>query len=129
MNRFSVVMFICEVLIPVMMIVIGAVFIKMPPKEINSFYGYRTKASMKSKDAWDFAHKYCGKLLVPIGLITFFPSLILAVFVFNMSENIIGAVAATLCILQTVPFIVVIALTENAISKNFDKNGSRIEKK
>ena len=125
MNWSALCMFCCGILIPVMMIVTGVIFIKSPPKKINLFFGYRTKGSMKSEKAWAFAHKYCGKLLIPFGLITLFPSLILAVFVFKMPEDIIGAVTAILCVLQTVPFLVVIALTENAISKNFDGTGSR----
>lgn len=30
---------------------------KYPPKSINQLYGYRTKASMKNQDSWDFAQK------------------------------------------------------------------------
>lgn len=29
-----------------------------PPKRINLFYGYRTAASMKSEERWQFAQKY-----------------------------------------------------------------------
>ena len=35
---------------------------KKAPKEINSVFGYRTSMSMKNKDTWEFAHKYCGKV-------------------------------------------------------------------
>ena len=42
-------------LIPAVMIVVGAVFLKRPPKRVNGFYGYRTQRSMSSQEAWDFA--------------------------------------------------------------------------
>ena len=122
---FSVFMFFCEILIPVMMIFIGVFFLKFPPKKINRFYGYRTASSMKSIYTWEFSHIYCGKLLIPFGLMTLFPSLILAVFVFNMPSDITSAVAGVLCVLQIVPIVVAIALTESAINKNFDKSGNR----
>ena len=36
----------------------GAVMFRFPPKEINYFYGYWTKSSMKSQYRWDFAQKH-----------------------------------------------------------------------
>ncbi|MER3329575.1 MAG: SdpI family protein [Candidatus Kapaibacterium sp.] len=38
--------------------------LKFPPKKINSLYGYRTKRSMASQDAWDFAQPYSGKMML-----------------------------------------------------------------
>jgi uncharacterized membrane protein len=39
-----------------------------PPKKINSIYGYRTKRSMQSQEAWDYAQTESGKQLVYLGL-------------------------------------------------------------
>ena len=55
-------------LIPAVMIVIGAVFLKRPPKRVNGFYGYRTARSMSSQEAWDFAHRVCGRLWLGCGI-------------------------------------------------------------
>ncbi|MDA1027671.1 MAG: SdpI family protein [Bacteroidetes bacterium] len=42
-----------------------AVYVRAhPPKKINSLYGYRTKRSMASQEAWDFAQLYSGDLMV-----------------------------------------------------------------
>ncbi len=57
-----------DLLIPASMVLFAVVFLKRPPKKINAFYGYRTKRSMASKEAWDFAHKLCGKAWLWIGL-------------------------------------------------------------
>ena len=46
---------------PILMILIGLLWKKHPPKQINSFYGYRTARSMQSQEAWDFAHAYHAK--------------------------------------------------------------------
>ena len=50
--------------LPMVVIAItGYYFKKNPPKKINRMVGYRTKASMKSQDAWDFAQVYSSSLL------------------------------------------------------------------
>ena len=39
---------------------VALVLSKFPPKKINYFYGYRTKASMKSQESWNlrkFTHQ------------------------------------------------------------------------
>ncbi|MHA3788494.1 SdpI family protein [Flavobacterium hauense] len=36
----------------------AAIMYIFPPKKINWLYGYRTVASMKSQDRWEFAQRY-----------------------------------------------------------------------
>lgn len=36
----------------------AAIMYIFPPKKINWFYGYRTVASMKSQERWEFAQRY-----------------------------------------------------------------------
>ena len=43
-------------LIPVLMILVGIIMFKYPPKKINFFVGYRTVNSMKNKERWDFSN-------------------------------------------------------------------------
>ena len=59
---FWIFMLIMDLLLPFTMIGFGRYFMKKAPKEINSVFGYRTSMSMKNKDTWEFAHKYCGKV-------------------------------------------------------------------
>lgn len=40
--------------------------LRFPPKEINSIYGYRTKASMKNQKSWNFTQKQSSKLMIDI---------------------------------------------------------------
>lgn len=47
-------------LIPLIMIVLGFIYGKYPPKKINHISGYRTTMSMKNQDTWDFANRYMG---------------------------------------------------------------------
>jgi uncharacterized membrane protein len=45
----------------------GLILCFFPPKRINWIYGYRTKSSSKSQEAWNFAQKYSGKNLILFG--------------------------------------------------------------
>ncbi len=44
----------------------------IPPKKINSFYGYRTPRSMKNQSAWDEANSYSATLMLWAGISTLF---------------------------------------------------------
>ena len=60
--KFWIFMLIMDLLLPFTMIGFGRYFMKKAPKEINSVFGYRTSMSMKNKDTWEFAHKYCEEI-------------------------------------------------------------------
>ena len=49
-------------LTPGVMVFFGWLWKKHPPRDANCVYGYRTARSMKSPEAWAFAHAYCGRL-------------------------------------------------------------------
>lgn len=122
---FWVFMLSMNLLMPFIMIVFGGIFIKKPPKEINAIYGYRTTMSKKNKDTWEFAHKYCGRLWYIIGWVLLPVSIIVMMFVLGKDEDIIGRWGSILCIMQCIPLIGTIFLTEKALKDTFDKNGTR----
>ena len=76
---FWLFMLICDLLVPIIMIVGGRIMWKHCPKHINGIYGYRTTRSMKNMDTWKFAHDYCGKLWWKIGWIISVPSLLIPI--------------------------------------------------
>jgi immunity protein, SdpI family len=57
-------LFIIPILTGPLVIIIMLITLKYPPKKVNSLYGYRTKRSMVSQEAWDFAQPYSGKLMI-----------------------------------------------------------------
>ncbi|MBQ8597926.1 MAG: SdpI family protein [Lachnospiraceae bacterium] len=122
---FWIFMLIMDMLIPAVMAGFGYLFLKRPPKEINSIYGYRTAMSMKNKDAWQFAHKYIGKLWYIGGLILVPITLIPMLFVIGKDIDLVGAVGGILCFVQMIPLIGCIVPTEKALKKNFDSEGRR----
>lgn len=123
---FWIFMMICNLLIPVIMIVIGAVFVNHPPKSINGVYGYRTTMSMKNMDTWNFAHLYCGKLWRKIGWIMLPISIVVMIPLLGKSDNIIGIWGGVLETVECIILIAAIFPVERALKKNFDKDGNRL---
>lgn len=114
-----------NLLIPLIMIVMGIVFIVRPPKNINAIYGYRTHRSMINLDTWDFAHKYCGKIWIVIGSIMLPICLVIMLLIMKEDSSIVGLLGAFLTIIEIVPFIYSINPVEKALQKNFDEDGNR----
>lgn len=122
---FWIFMLFCNSMIPLTMLLLGAWFAKKPPTGINSVVGYRTKRSMKSQKAWDFAQKYMGSLWKKWGAILFIPSVIATVAVIGQSEDVIGNVTLVLVHVQTVLLIASTYPVERALKANFDEDGKR----
>ena len=53
---------VCDMLIPILMVIVGNMMRKHTPEKINGMIGYRTARSMKNIDTWKFAHDHCGRL-------------------------------------------------------------------
>ena len=114
-----------DLLIPFTMIGFGRYFLKKVPKEINMVFGYRTAMSMKNKETWEFAHKYCGKIWYACGWIMLPVTVVFLLLTIGKSEDYVGMVGGVICIVQLIPLIGSIFQTEIALKKNFDKNGKR----
>lgn len=102
---FWIFMLAMDLLIPLTMIGFGRCFMKTAPKEINPVFGYRTTMSMKNKDTWIFAHRYCGKIWYAGGLVMLPVSLVVMLPVIGKAEDIVGTVGGVLCGAQIIPLI------------------------
>ncbi|MEP0365449.1 MAG: SdpI family protein [Cyclobacteriaceae bacterium] len=51
------------------LILVGLIQLKFPPKEINSLYGYRTARAKRSQEAWDYAQPAGAKALIKTTLL------------------------------------------------------------
>ena len=122
---FFVSMFISNLFIPLIMLVGGYFMCKKPPKEINSVIGYRTKMSKKNIDTWEFAHDYCGRLWLKLGIALFIPTAIVQIPFVHSSDNVIGNMTLIVEIVQLVVLIGSIVPVEKALKRTFDENGVR----
>jgi len=127
MNGFWVFMLIMSMVVPLTMMFFGCLFYYKPPKNINSFYGYRTKRSMKNSKTWEFAHRYCGKLWTMIGIITAPFSGAAMCIVIRSDIDTIGILGGVLTTVQCALLVLTIPLTERALRKNFDEYGIKKE--
>ncbi|MDR3597826.1 SdpI family protein [Clostridium sp.] len=117
--------FICNLIIPVIMLFFGVKFRNHSPKNINGIYGYRTSMSMKNKETWKFAHRYCGRLWMKLGIIMIIISIIFSLIAFTFDDEIQGIIDFILVTIQTIALIVSIFPVEKELKKNFDENGNR----
>ena len=116
-------MFLAMLVTPLIMVGFGVLFMKNPPKSINSLYGYRTKRSMRSQDAWNFAHRYFGKLWLVCGLVSIPLSLLPILFVVGKSELVINKTGLIVIGLQVLLLLATIISTERVLKDNFDEFG------
>lgn len=126
---FWIFMLVMVVLIPLVMIIFGAIFLNRSPKKINFFFGYRTALSMKNKDTWDYAHKLVGKIWLILGAITLIISIIPMLFVIGKDDNLIGILGTLLVMGELVPLFISIIPVEIGLNRKFDKNGNIKEPK
>lgn len=99
--------------VPILILVIGIIFQKHAPKEINGFIGYRTRRSMQSQEAWDYANKRMGEIWLALGVILLVVSIPLTLL---FAEN---GLTITM-IAQVVALIVSIIPVEVELKAKFD---------
>ena len=104
-------------IIPVLVLLLGFWMYKYPPKKINLFVGYRTNKSMKNKEMWDFANKYCGKLWVILGLIMIFLTFVLLILVLLEVIIFTENVLVTVIVIQVVMLLLTIFIVENRLKR------------
>ena len=122
---FWIFMLCTVLLVPLIMLFFGLYFKNKSPKEINSLFGYRTTMSMKNKDSWEFAHHYCGRLWLVLGMIMLPLSVIPMLFFINQDIDVVGIAGGIIEGIQVVVLLISIFPTEKALKKTFDENGNR----
>ena len=116
---------ICSLLAPLTMILFGFLWKTRPPRDINSFYGYRTAMSSKNQDTWDFAQRKMGEVWYKWGKILLIPSALPLLLVLGRDLATVGTVGAAICLWQLIPMLGSVAVVEWALKKSFDKHGKR----
>ena len=109
----------CDILIPVLMIIIGILMKYIPPKKINSFIGYRTARSMKNIEAWNYAQKYTGKLMLIIGVLSLIPSIVIHIPFYNEGDDFLGNLSIIVVVIQLTLLIANIIIVEFELKNKF----------
>jgi len=104
-------------IIGLIFILAGLIQMIFPPKNINSFYGYRTHRSMKNIEVWNFSQKLSSKVLILIGFVLILFGII--ALLSGLQEVIVNMVGIGLMIL----FLIFLFLyIESAIKKKFPQD-------
>ena len=119
---FFIAMFLCNLLMPSIMVIAGYCMYKNPPKEINGLIGYRTAMSEKNKDTWAFAHDYCGKLWIKSGIILLVPTVLVQIPFAKSGEDVVGTVTLVIEAVQVLALIGSVILVEKALKRTFAGN-------
>lgn len=114
-----------DLLIPAMMLLLGRRFLTKPPRTINGTYGYRTRRSMKSQAAWDFAHRTCGRLWSRLGLVMLPLSTLVMLPVLGADTGTVGLWCGAVALVQTAVLLGSIFPVERALKKEFDQFGKK----
>lgn len=116
---FWIFMLCMDMMIPGIMILFGWIFTHKPPRDINGVYGYRTPRSMASQEAWDFAHRYVGKLWLRVGAVMLVLSAAVMLPCMGKETGTVSLWGGILCGVETVVLILPIIPTERALKKTF----------
>ena len=103
-----------------LLLLLGLLFMLLPPKKINHLYGYRMPRAMINQDTWDEANRYAAKWLVYLSLMVTCLQLIILLVLKPLAAHITAAVLICIAALAVIP------ITEHHLSKTFDDQGQRI---
>ncbi|EAC2629117.1 SdpI family protein [Listeria monocytogenes] len=67
-----------DLIFPLLLIILGVIYRVNPPKNKESRFSYRTKASLKNEISWQKAHQLLGIYWITIGVLLLVLSLTLA---------------------------------------------------
>ncbi len=120
-------MLISYIIVAMMLLIIAAGGLAMSKLStgINSWFGYRTARSGASKEAWEYANRRAGKLMVWIGAVSFAAFVVAAVVLMTLPEarqREIGApVVVFFCLAPVVAIFAMIARVEGELKCKFSK--------
>lgn len=118
-------MFVCNMLYSLTMILAGWYMWKHYPKKISDTTGYRSRRSAINMDTWKFANQHCGKRWWKIGWIMLIPTAIVQIPFYGKSDDAVGGLALVICIIECTILVASIIPTEKALKNTFNEDGSR----
>lgn len=115
----------CSVIVPIVMMVLGLFLWKLTPKRESQIYAYRTKMSLINDDTWYTANKMAGKAWFFAGVITLVVTLLIDVFLKQLSDEVLGNVGLFVIIAQVIVLAATIVPVEGKLKDMFDVLGNR----
>ena len=108
--------------VPAVMIILGLIFKKNPPKNINGCVGYRTRRSRSSQEAWDFAQARMTESFIKCGTSLMCGSAIMAIILFanmDLSENMMVVALDCIIVVQLLIMVAAMLSIEKELKEKF----------
>ncbi|MFD2147729.1 SdpI family protein [Mucilaginibacter antarcticus] len=106
----------------IILLILGLVMSRFPPKQINGYYGYRMPSFMKNQQTWDEANRYSATYMVKAGLVTTIIGIVIAGLLATMqtTDDIrAGLSIGSMTVSGLLPAVFVIVATEKHLTKIF----------
>ena len=116
---FWIFILVCDLIIPLTMLVGGLIMWKHCPDRMSRTLGYRLERSMKSEAAWRFANVDCGKRWFVIGLVTTVLSILAHIPLYRAGEDAVSNASLVIMALEMVAMFVSLIPTERALKQRF----------
>lgn len=110
----------CNLIIPIVMIILGILWKKYYPKDISDSSGYRTEQSMKSKEAWVYSQELFAGLCLIEGIITLLLSVILMIVLVWNNLMEVTDITPLLLLIQFSSFIPIYIIIEVKLKSKFN---------
>ena len=121
-----IILLITSLLVPVALIILGSIFSKEVPPDINGSSGYKTARSRLSQETWEFANQYFARIARVIGWVLLVLSVAAMMLLRGKDDGDMSAYGAVVVFGQVIVLVLAGVLpTEAALKKNFDENGKR----
>lgn len=114
---------------PVILLVLGLIYIFIPPKEANHSFGFRTYFGMGSVEAWRFTQRISGIVLGALGLVL---TIVMAIILSGWKglNPIVVLDKATRCLIWEIALAAISYLGLIVfITIRYDRNGNLRSKK
>lgn len=109
-----------NLMIPIIMLFMGILHLVKPPRDRNWMYGYCTRRSTKSQEAWEFAQKYFGSTCCIWGIAVSLSVCVLMLFLLEKGEELIRVVGSLIGMTEGIIMISAFIVTELVLKKKFD---------
>jgi len=111
---------------PILLTVLGAMYLFKPAPEANFKYGFRTYFGMGSIEAWQFSQKLAGLIFGALGVLLLIVMLIVVLVGFLRKDLFQVAGTAIVCLIWQAVLTLAARLAVSILSwRYFDKDGNR----
>ena len=121
---YQITIAVCAFFVPVLMVVFGLFLALYSSKNINAFFGYRSKISVMSENAWRFANLFAGILWSATGVL--FTAVSVFIYRYAISQ---GDMRVEMSVYMMVQILVLIAVNypvKKVLRRNFNMEVRRI---